>query len=201
MLAAVNGPCVGFSFFLALSCDLVFAADGAFFLVMYGKLALSPLGVGWVLARLVGHQKAFELCAIGDRITAKQGHRLGFVNKVVAENGVAAATEDRKAVGSASSVASSAQSSSVTHSLGGTTCTVVAETIATAARLARGPAVALAFTKKMLHAAPTQSLADHALLGASVQPLLLADGDHVEAVEAMKAKRRPRFTSVPPSKL
>ena len=184
VIAAVNGAAVGFAFFLVLSCDMVFAAENAYFNVGYGKLALCPLGVGWVLARKLGHQRAFELVTLCENINAKRGAELGFVNRV---------TEASKP-------------SELPTAPGGNLpppdSPLVSAAVAAAARISSGPAVALGMAKKMLHAAHTQSLADHAAWGGALQPLLLADRDHIEAAEALKAKRKPKYSlEALPSKL
>lgn len=50
------------------------------------KLNLCPLGVSYLLARKLGHQKAFELCAFSKLIDAHQARAMGLVNQVVPDH-------------------------------------------------------------------------------------------------------------------
>ena len=62
IIAAVNGLALGGGFELALSCDLVIAADDAFFTLAYCKIGTSPDGSSsFHLPRAVGIKKAMEI--------------------------------------------------------------------------------------------------------------------------------------------
>lgn len=85
VVAAVQGPAAGMGAHLALACDLVVAADEAWFsqpFVLRG-LALDAAGA-YLLPRRVGLQKAKELAFLGDRLTAQDALGLGLVNRVCA---------------------------------------------------------------------------------------------------------------------
>ncbi|WP_164516582.1 enoyl-CoA hydratase/isomerase family protein [Minwuia thermotolerans] len=84
VIAAVNGHAMGVGFFTALACDMIVASERAKFGTAYIHLGLTPLGVSQILATLVGYHKAYELCALGEVLTASEGAGLGFVNRVVA---------------------------------------------------------------------------------------------------------------------
>lgn len=84
VIARVQGACAGFGLSLALGCDLVVAADSAYFTTAYASIGLSgDGGVSWFLPRIVGRHKAFELLLLADRFDAAEAQRLGVVNKVV----------------------------------------------------------------------------------------------------------------------
>lgn len=84
VIARVQGACAGFGLSLALGCDLVVAADSAYFTSAYASIGLSgDGGVSWFLPRIVGRHKAFELLLLADRFDAAEAQRLGVVNKVV----------------------------------------------------------------------------------------------------------------------
>lgn len=85
VIAAVNGPAVGAGFNIALACDIIIASDKAVFSQIFTRLALVPdLGGMYLLTRVVGLNKAKELCFTAKKVTAEEGRALGFVNHVVA---------------------------------------------------------------------------------------------------------------------
>ena len=84
VIGRVHGACAGFGLSLALGCDMVLAADTAYFTTAYGSIALSgDGGVSWFLPRIVGRHKAFELLLMAERFDAAEALRLGVANKVV----------------------------------------------------------------------------------------------------------------------
>ena len=85
VIAAVNGVAVGAGFNIALACDIVVASETAMFSQIFTKLALVPdLGGLYLLTRVVGLNKAKELCFTARKVSAQEGVTLGFVNRVVA---------------------------------------------------------------------------------------------------------------------
>lgn len=84
VIAAVNGPAVGAGFNLALAADFIIASEAAVFSQIFTRLALVPdLGGMYLLTRVVGLNKAKELCFTAKRINASEAHSLGIVNHVV----------------------------------------------------------------------------------------------------------------------
>jgi enoyl-CoA hydratase len=85
MIAAVHGFALGGGFELALSCDLIFAADTAEFGFPEVNIGVMP-GAGGTqrLTKLIGKTKALEWLWTGERMSAKEAHALGIVNRVVA---------------------------------------------------------------------------------------------------------------------
>lgn len=84
IIAAVNGAAAGAGFSLTLLCDLIIAADNAFFVQSFVNVGLIPdFAALHFLPILIGHQKAKELMFLGERITAEEAKELGFVNRVV----------------------------------------------------------------------------------------------------------------------
>jgi 2-(1,2-epoxy-1,2-dihydrophenyl)acetyl-CoA isomerase len=85
VIAAVNATAAGGGMHLALACDLVIAAEEAKFIEVFVRRGIAPdAGGAYLLARLVGPQKAKELFFFGDDLPARDAERLGLVNKVVA---------------------------------------------------------------------------------------------------------------------
>lgn len=84
VIGQVHGACAGFGLSLALGCDMVVAADSAYFTTAYAHIGLSgDGGVSWFLPRILGRRKAFELLLLADRFDAAEALRLGVVNRVV----------------------------------------------------------------------------------------------------------------------
>jgi enoyl-CoA hydratase len=85
MIAAVNGFALGGGFELALSCDLIVAAETAEFGFPEVNIGVMP-GAGGTqrLTKLIGKTKALEWLWTGERMSAKEAHTLGIVNRVVA---------------------------------------------------------------------------------------------------------------------
>lgn len=84
IIGCVQGAAAGFGLSLAMACDMVIAADTAFFTLAYINIATTPDGSGtYSLPRMVGLKKAMEIAMLGDRFDASEAHRLGLVNFVV----------------------------------------------------------------------------------------------------------------------
>ncbi len=87
VVAAVNGPAAGIGCSLALSCDIVVAAESAYLLLAFVNIGLVPDGgaVALVTAR-AGTARAAEMAMLGGRITASQARRWGLVNHVLPDH-------------------------------------------------------------------------------------------------------------------
>lgn len=84
VVARVDGPAAGVGMNFALACDLIVASDRAVFGQAFVKIGLMPDGGStYLLPRLVGYHKAFELMAFGDLVPAADAARLGIVSRVV----------------------------------------------------------------------------------------------------------------------
>lgn len=78
-IAAVAGHAIGAGFQLALACDLIVAADNAEFRMAEVSYGLVPdlTGTGRLI-RLVGYQRALEICATGRHVHADEAVRIGL---------------------------------------------------------------------------------------------------------------------------
>jgi 2-(1,2-epoxy-1,2-dihydrophenyl)acetyl-CoA isomerase len=84
VIAAVSGAAAGFGMSLMMACDLVIAADNAYFSLAYALIGASPDGGStFALPRTVGAKKAMEIALLGERFDAATAERLGLVNRVV----------------------------------------------------------------------------------------------------------------------
>jgi len=83
VVAAVNGPAVGIGCSLALACDLVMAAETAFFGLAFVNVGLMPDGGSTALVPpAVGKARAFQMALLGERVPAPQALEWGLVNWV-----------------------------------------------------------------------------------------------------------------------
>jgi len=81
MIAAINGPCVGFGLIQALHYDVRFAAASAVFATAFVRRGLNAeYGSSWLLPRIVGHTRAMELILSARRIDATEAERIGLVS-------------------------------------------------------------------------------------------------------------------------
>jgi len=95
VIAAVNGVAAGAGCSLALACDLRVVADKATFIQAFVKIGLVPdSGATFLLPRLVGMGKAFELAVTGDPLDAGSALDLGLANSVVPGDALLTATMD-----------------------------------------------------------------------------------------------------------
>jgi enoyl-CoA hydratase/carnithine racemase len=84
VIAAVNGPAVGWGMELALYADMRIASEKAYFAELFIKRGLvCDVGGFWKLPSVVGHAKAAELLMTGDPIDGAEAARIGLVSKVV----------------------------------------------------------------------------------------------------------------------
>lgn len=84
VLAAVAGFAMGGGCELALSCDIIVAAESARFALPEVKLAMMP-GAGGTqrLPRAVGKAKAMDMCLSARMLDAQEADRYGLVSRVV----------------------------------------------------------------------------------------------------------------------
>ena len=83
VVAAVNGPAVGIGCSLALACDLVLAAESAYFGLAFVNIGLMPDGGSTAFVPpAVGKARAFQMALLGERIPSEQALDWGLVNFV-----------------------------------------------------------------------------------------------------------------------
>lgn len=85
IIAALNGTTAGAGAVLALASDLRVASERARFAFLFTRVGLTgaDMGAGYLLPRVVGMGRAFELLLLGDTIDAATAERYGLVNRVV----------------------------------------------------------------------------------------------------------------------
>lgn len=86
LVCAVEGWAAGGGFALALACETVVAARTARFASSFGKVGLIPdMGLLATLPARIGAARARRIMLACATIEASEGHRLGFVDELVAE--------------------------------------------------------------------------------------------------------------------
>jgi enoyl-CoA hydratase/carnithine racemase len=80
---AINGPCAGIGFVLAIAADARFAGPAATFSTSFSRLGLvAEYGVAWLLTRLVGLPTATDLLLSGRTVSAEEAVDVGLVASV-----------------------------------------------------------------------------------------------------------------------
>jgi enoyl-CoA hydratase len=93
-ICAANGHVLAGAFGIALACDLIIAKDTAEFGTPEINVGTFPFMIMALIYRNVPRKKTNELLLLGERISAAEGERLGFVNRVVAGDEFDAAVRD-----------------------------------------------------------------------------------------------------------
>ena len=84
-IAMVHGACIAAGWMVASMCDLIVAAENAYFCDPVARMACVGVEIP-VEFWDVGVRKAKELLFTGDKLSAREGQALGFVNQVVADD-------------------------------------------------------------------------------------------------------------------
>ncbi len=84
LVAAVDGVCAGAGAILAMASDIRFAAPDAKTAFLFSRVGLSgaDMGACAILPRLIGHGRAAELLFTGRSMSAVEGERWGFWNRL-----------------------------------------------------------------------------------------------------------------------
>lgn len=83
VITAINGPCAGIGFVLAIAADFRIAAPQATFTTAFARLGLiAEYGIAWLLPRLIGLPRATDLLLRGETVSAAEAHAIGLVSQV-----------------------------------------------------------------------------------------------------------------------
>ena len=84
LIGAIEGFALAGGLEIALTCDLLVAAEGARLGIPEVKVGLFAAGAGVMrLPSRVGYGKAMEMAITGDPITAEEGHAHGLISRLV----------------------------------------------------------------------------------------------------------------------
>jgi enoyl-CoA hydratase/carnithine racemase len=86
IIAAVDGVCVGAGAMIALFCDLRLGTSRAKTAFLFTRVGLAgcDMGACAMLPRVIGQGRAAELLFTGRTMTAEEGERWGFFNRLAA---------------------------------------------------------------------------------------------------------------------
>lgn len=85
LIGAIEGFALAGGLEIALSCDLLVAAEGAKLGIPEVKVGLFAAGMGLMrLPARVGYGKAMEMALTGDPISAEDGHAFGLITRLAA---------------------------------------------------------------------------------------------------------------------
>ena len=95
VLAAINGAAAGAGLSFALACDIRYMAEEAVLMMAFSNIALVPdSGGSWLLPRITGYARAFELAATGRRVGSEEALALGLVQRVLPKDELAPAVHE-----------------------------------------------------------------------------------------------------------
>jgi enoyl-CoA hydratase/carnithine racemase len=85
IIAAIDGVCVGAGAMIALFCDMRLATPQAKTAFLFTRVGLAgcDMGACALLPRVIGHGRAAELLYTGRTMSAEEGERWGFFNRLV----------------------------------------------------------------------------------------------------------------------
>lgn len=88
VLAAIDGICVGAGAAIAMACDMRFGTPEAKVAYLFTRVGLAgcDMGACALLPRIIGQGRASELLFTGRSMTADEGERWGFYNKLSSSN-------------------------------------------------------------------------------------------------------------------
>ena len=88
VIAAVDGVCVGAGAIIAMASDIRIATPAARTAFLFTRVGLAgcDMGACAILPRIIGQGRAAELLFTGRSMTAEEGERWGFYNRIVAAN-------------------------------------------------------------------------------------------------------------------
>jgi enoyl-CoA hydratase/carnithine racemase len=83
ILGKVRGHCLAGGFGVALACDLLIAGESARFGTPEVRRGLFPMVIFAEIVKNLPLKRAFELCLLGEPVSAREALEFGFLNRVV----------------------------------------------------------------------------------------------------------------------
>jgi len=83
LVAGVDGYAIGIGCTMLMHCDLVYASDRSMLKTPFVDLGIVPEAASSLAGpAIMGHQRAFALLAMGEKLTAAEAQAAGLVNEV-----------------------------------------------------------------------------------------------------------------------
>jgi len=88
IICAINGPAIGGGMCMTLGADIRLAAESAYFRAagINNGLTATELGISYLLPRLIGASRAFEILLSGRDVSAEEADRIGLVSRCLPED-------------------------------------------------------------------------------------------------------------------
>ena len=96
-IAVVHGPAIAGGMGLVSACDVAIASENAFFALSEVRIGLTPATISPYVVRAMGPRMAHRYFLSGERISAQEAYRIGYVH-AVAKDRNALAEEAEKLV-------------------------------------------------------------------------------------------------------
>ena len=95
IVSAVEGICAGAGAIIAMASDMRVAGEGARVAFLFNRVGLAgcDMGACAILPRIIGQGRASELLYTGRFMTAEEGERWGFFNRLTAKGAALAAAQ------------------------------------------------------------------------------------------------------------
>lgn len=94
-VTAVNGPAAGIGCSFALMGDLILAAESAYFMQAFRRIALVPDGgATYQLPRMLTRARAMEMMLLGEKLPAPKALEWGLINRCVPDGDLLTAALD-----------------------------------------------------------------------------------------------------------
>ena len=95
IVAAINGPCAGLGFAIAMLCDIRLASDRAVFTSAFVNRGLiAEHGLSWILPRVAGPANALDILWTGRKFYGPEAAQMGVVNRSVPHDRVVPEAEN-----------------------------------------------------------------------------------------------------------
>ena len=88
IIAAIDGVCAGAGAIISMASDMRVATPGAKTAFLFNRVGLAgcDMGACAILPRIIGQGRAAELLYTGRSMSAEEGERWGYFNKVVSQD-------------------------------------------------------------------------------------------------------------------
>ena len=89
VICGINGVAAGAGCSLALACDFRIAVENALLIEIFINVGLVPdSGSTFTLPRMIGLPRAYQMCSLAEKLSAKEAKQLGLINIVVLSSDV-----------------------------------------------------------------------------------------------------------------